>query len=172
MVNFEHHRRARLAVVWRMDSDMHHSFLCPSPSHRPHLSSVDVQCAVEQTGPIVFQPECATWQFPLSDEPQDERQEGRKGRTVSHREGGGSSSVLGLDDLCSGKATNNRQHAALHLALREAAGRTVTTELNSVDKSVEGGLVSEDRLGDGGLGLGEKGDNGDTRVSSNDGDDV
>jgi hypothetical protein len=58
----------------------------------------------------------------------------------SHGEGSGASAVLGLDDL-------------------------VTTELDTVDESVAG------LAGDGGVvGLGQKGDDGDTGVTTNDGD--
>jgi hypothetical protein len=72
---------------------------------------------------------------------------GELGTGLGHREGSRTGSVLGLDDL-------------------------VTTELDAVDKSVALGLVVEDRLGNGGLRLGEDGDNGVARVAANDGDGV
>jgi hypothetical protein len=46
--------------------------------------------------------------------------------------------------------------------------RTVTAELDAVDKGVKRGLVADDRLGDGGLGLREEGDDGDARVAADD----
>lgn len=67
---------------------------------------------------------------------------GETGTGEGHGEGGGTSAVLGLDDL-------------------------VTTELNAVDELVAGGAVEV-----GVAGLGEERDDGDTRVTTDDGDDL
>lgn len=72
---------------------------------------------------------------------------GKLGTGLSHGQGGGSGTRLGLDDL-------------------------VTTELDSVDKSVTLRLVLEDGRGDRGLGLRQEGQDGVSGVSSDDGDDV
>lgn len=59
----------------------------------------------------------------------------------SHGEGGGTSAVLGLDDF-------------------------VTSKLNAVGQSLDGLLVEG---GEGGLSLGEEGDDGGARVATDDG---
>lgn len=76
----------------------------------------------------------------LAVEGSDERV-GESGTSVTHREGSGTGTSLGLDDL-------------------------VTTELDSLDQSLV--LLALDVLAKGGLA--QKGDNGDTRVTTNDGD--
>lgn len=77
--------------------------------------------------------------------------------TVTHGEGGGSGTGLGLDDLCKKLA---------YSIVRSSRGQlTVTTELDSLDESLV--LLAGDALG---LSvLAEQGDNGDTRVTTDDG---
>ncbi len=69
------------------------------------------------------------------------------GTGLSHRQGGGTSTGLCLDDF-------------------------VTTELDAVDESVSLGLVVEDLGWDGWLGLGEEWEDGDTGVTTDDWDGV
>lgn len=67
---------------------------------------------------------------------------GEAGTSHGHGESGGTSTVLGLDDL-------------------------VTTELDAVDELITGSTVNV-----GVVGLGEERDNGDTRVTTDNGDDL
>ena len=67
---------------------------------------------------------------------------GETGTSEGHGEGGGTSAILGLDDL-------------------------VTTKLNTVDELVTGSAVEV-----GVVGLGEEGNDGDTRVTTDNGDDL
>lgn len=70
---------------------------------------------------------------------------GELGTGVSHGEGGRATTVLSLDDL-------------------------VTTELDTVDESVALLLVVKDRRGEGGVRLGEEGDDGGAGVAADNGD--
>jgi hypothetical protein len=69
-------------------------------------------------------------------------EDGKEVQTISHRKGSRSSSILGLDDL-------------------------VATELNALDELGHLGLVGEDVLRKGGLGLREEGDDGHAGVTPN-----
>lgn len=80
---------------------------------------------------------------------------GESGTGITHGEGGGTGSSLGLDDLC-----------LSDWGLFRAVSRTVTAELDSLDESLV--LLSLDV---GTLaGLAQEGDDGDTRVTADDSD--